>query len=196
MKVGIIQSNYIPFRGYFDFIRECDAFVLHDDLQYTKRDYRNRNRIKTPQGLRWLTVPVHYKHTGQLIQDTHIDYSKPWIQDHANMFMANYMDAPYMADAMRLLALTTGQPRTISSLNRTLLEQAHARFCTLACAQLVPEAGGSFRAHLYSAGHPAPVIVRTHSAIQRWALTSTRVWRWWRWRGTLRRSTRRQDGEI
>ena len=59
MKVGIIQSNYLPWRGYFDFIAECDVYVLHDDIQYTKGDWRNRNRIKTPNGPRWITVPVH-----------------------------------------------------------------------------------------------------------------------------------------
>ncbi len=61
MKVGIIQSNFLPWRGYFDFIREVDLFILHDDLQYTKGDWRNRNKIKTPRGAQWITVPVHYQ---------------------------------------------------------------------------------------------------------------------------------------
>jgi hypothetical protein len=57
-KIAISQSNYIPWKGYFDFINEVDEFVLYDDVQYTKRDWRNRNRIKTPHGLKWLTIPV------------------------------------------------------------------------------------------------------------------------------------------
>jgi len=57
-KIAISQSNYIPWKGYFDFIAGVDEFVLYDDVQYTKRDWRNRNRIKTPMGLKWLTIPV------------------------------------------------------------------------------------------------------------------------------------------
>jgi hypothetical protein len=57
-KVAIVQSNYIPWKGYFDLIAAVDEFILYDDMQYTRRDWRNRNRIKTPRGVQWLTVPV------------------------------------------------------------------------------------------------------------------------------------------
>jgi hypothetical protein len=57
----ITQSNYIPWKGYFDAIRQVDVFVVYDDMQYTKRDWRNRNLIKTPQGLKWLSIPVKLK---------------------------------------------------------------------------------------------------------------------------------------
>ena len=56
MRIAIVQSNYIPWKGYFDLIRSVDEFVLFDDVQYTRRDWRNRNRIKTPQGLTWLSI--------------------------------------------------------------------------------------------------------------------------------------------
>jgi hypothetical protein len=56
-KVAIIQSSYIPWKGYFDMIRNVDLFIFHDDLQYTKGDWRNRNKIKTPNGPKWLTIP-------------------------------------------------------------------------------------------------------------------------------------------
>ena len=56
--VVILQSNYIPWKGYFDLIHDADVFVFYDDLQYTKNDWRNRNKIKTAQGVKWLTVPV------------------------------------------------------------------------------------------------------------------------------------------
>ena len=123
MKVGIIQSNYIPWRGYFDFIRECDVFVLYDDIQYTKGDWRNRNKIKTPQGLRWLTVPVHYEHTEQLICDTRIDNSRDWQLDHVNLFYNNYQSAPYYEDAMQLLSsnLSHGLDTKISQQNTRLI---------------------------------------------------------------------------
>jgi len=57
--MSIIQSNYIPWRGYFDILRKSDEFVIGDNVQYTKQDWRNRNRIKTPNGVVWLTIPVH-----------------------------------------------------------------------------------------------------------------------------------------
>lgn len=57
-RIAVSQSNYIPWRGYFDLIASVDEFVFYDDVQYTTRDWRNRNRIKTPEGARWLTVPV------------------------------------------------------------------------------------------------------------------------------------------
>src|SRR6185436_10680486 len=60
-KVAIVQSNYIPWKGYFDLIAAVDEFVLYDDVQYTRRDWRNRNLIKTPTGLQWLTIPVEVK---------------------------------------------------------------------------------------------------------------------------------------
>ena len=57
-KVAIVQSNYIPWKGYFDLINLVDEFILFDDMQYTRRDWRNRNIIKTFNGLLWLTIPV------------------------------------------------------------------------------------------------------------------------------------------
>ena len=57
-RVAILQSNYIPWRGYFDLVASVDELVFYDDVQYTTRDWRNRNRIKTPQGPLWLTIPV------------------------------------------------------------------------------------------------------------------------------------------
>jgi hypothetical protein len=57
-RVAILQSNYIPWKGYFDIIHDVDEFIFHDDVQYTKQDWRNRNRIKTAHGPTWLTIPV------------------------------------------------------------------------------------------------------------------------------------------
>jgi hypothetical protein len=123
VRIGIIQSNYIPWRGYFDFIDDVDLFIFHDDLQYTKGDWRNRNRIKTPRGLVWLTVPVHYRATGQLICDTEIAYSTDWQMDHKNQLRANYGRAPYLSDALGILLSAFGyRDRTISQLNRRLIE--------------------------------------------------------------------------
>lgn len=58
-KILITQSNYIPWKGYFDSIQRVDEVILLDEVQFTKRDWRNRNQIKTPDGLLWLTIPVN-----------------------------------------------------------------------------------------------------------------------------------------
>lgn len=65
-KVAILQSNYIPWKGYFDQIASVDTFVLYDDVQYTRRDWRNRNKVKTGHGVQWLSIPVRVK--GQYYQ--------------------------------------------------------------------------------------------------------------------------------
>ena len=57
-KVAILQSNYLPWKGYFDLIAYVDEFIIYDDMQYTNRDWRNRNMIKTPNELLWLSIPV------------------------------------------------------------------------------------------------------------------------------------------
>ena len=57
-KIAILQSNYIPWKGYFDLVAAVDEFILYDDMQFTKNDWRNRNKIKTPKGTEWITVPV------------------------------------------------------------------------------------------------------------------------------------------
>jgi hypothetical protein len=125
MKVGIIQSNFLPWRGYFDFIREVDLFVIHDDLQYTKGDWRNRNRIKTPQGSEWITVPVNYRHTSQLIEETTIDYSIPWGQKMLNRIKASYRLAPCLDIYFDELSELLLEPAaSISDLNVRLLHWA------------------------------------------------------------------------
>ena len=57
-KFAVMQSNYIPWKGYFDLINDVDTLIIYDDVQFTKNDWRNRNKIKTQQGPLWLTVPV------------------------------------------------------------------------------------------------------------------------------------------
>jgi hypothetical protein len=71
--VAVVQSSYIPWRGYFDLMKRSDELILYDDAQYTRRDWRNRNQIKTAQGLKWLTIPVEVKgRYYQKIRDTRI----------------------------------------------------------------------------------------------------------------------------
>ena len=92
-RIAIVQSNYMPWRGYFDLIASVDEFVLLDDVQYTRRDWRNRNRIKTEQGTRWLTIPVEVsgRYT-QNIDETGI--AEPgWAAQHWSIVRQNYRDA-------------------------------------------------------------------------------------------------------
>jgi hypothetical protein len=99
MKKAIItQSNYIPWKGYFDSIAAVDVFVVYDDMQYTKRDWRNRNLIKTPQGLKWMSIPVEVKGKYfQKINETKIS-EKGWQKSHLGMLKQNYSKAKCFKD--------------------------------------------------------------------------------------------------
>ena len=92
-KISISQSNYIPWLGYFDLINRVDEFILYDDVQYTRRDWRNRNKIKTPKGLKWLTIPVDVKGKYfQRINETKIS-DKDWAVKHWQQIKQNYAKA-------------------------------------------------------------------------------------------------------
>jgi hypothetical protein len=95
MKVAVIQSNYIPWKGYFDIIHDVDVFVFHDDLQYTKNDWRNRNRIKTSGGPAWLTIPVGTSEH-RLICDVEIK-DPSWQKKHWDKIKTNYARAPHLS---------------------------------------------------------------------------------------------------
>lgn len=93
--VAILQSNYIPWKGYFDLIDLVDEFILYDDVQYTRRDWRNRNRIKSPQGVTWLTIPVQVKGKyHQRIIDTFVSDSD-WAKTHWQTLAHHYGRAPH-----------------------------------------------------------------------------------------------------
>lgn len=88
--IAIMQSNYIPWKGYFDMIHHVDEFVLFDDVQFTRRDWRNRNRIKTKGSLLWLTIPVATRGKfKQNIEDIVIDGEK-WRLNHWETIKRNY----------------------------------------------------------------------------------------------------------
>ena len=87
-RVAICQSNYLPWKGYFDLIHDVDVFVFYDDVQYTKNDWRNRNKIKTPQGVQWLTIPVgnhcHCRICDVKLQDSY------WQKQHWKTLVQRY----------------------------------------------------------------------------------------------------------
>ncbi|MGY6238997.1 WbqC family protein [Burkholderia ambifaria] len=122
-RIAIVQSNYIPWKGYFDLIAATDEFILYDDAQYTRRDWRNRNQIKTPQGVQWLTVPVRVKgRYHQSIRETEIDGTE-WAEQHWTRLRQNYARAPHFAQyAPELEALYLhGRHDTLSALNLAML---------------------------------------------------------------------------
>lgn len=104
-KVAILQSNYIPWKGYFDIIDSVDEFIFYDEMQYTKNDWRNRNKIKTQNGLIWLTIPCETKGSisnFQKINETKIT-DKRWAKKHWNSIQLNYAKAPYFKEYKEFL---------------------------------------------------------------------------------------------
>lgn len=98
MRILITQSNYIPWKGFFDGINAVDQVILFDDVQFTKRDWRNRNVIKTPEGLKWLTIPVQVKGKfSQKIRDTHVA-SNEWTKNHWLTIRHAYRKAEFFDD--------------------------------------------------------------------------------------------------
>lgn len=94
MRVSIIQSCYIPWKGFFDLIGQCDEYVVFDSAQFTKRHWHNRNRIKTANGLTWLTIPVVTKgRFDQAIDQVEIE--KPWAEKHWRAIELAYRPAPF-----------------------------------------------------------------------------------------------------
>lgn len=122
-RIAIVQSSYIPWRGYFDLIASVDEFVLYDDVQFTKRDWRNRNRIKTPNGPVWLTIPVHVKgRFEQLVRDTTVSDPR-WAEKHWRSIRAHYRRAPFFDDyaaAIEAMYAGAGDP-SLSRVNHHCL---------------------------------------------------------------------------
>lgn len=103
-KCAIVQSSYIPWKGYFDLINSVDEFVLLDDVQYTKRDWRSRNQILTSMGLQWLTIPVETKGKyKQLIKDVDVCDDK-WANKHWRAIEFNYRNAVFFDELCGKLA--------------------------------------------------------------------------------------------
>lgn len=123
-KVAILQSNYIPWKGYFDMIASVDEFILFDDMQYTRRDWRNRNQIKTPQGVQWISIPVLVKGKyDQKIKDTEIE-NPNWAVTHWKALVQNYRHTPHFDEiAAWLEPLYLAKTFThLSPLNRHFIE--------------------------------------------------------------------------
>ena len=125
-RVAIIQSNYVPWKGYFDLIGLVDELILYDEAQYTKNDWRNRNRIKTANGVTWLTIPIRLSgRFGQRICDTEVQDGR-WRRKHWATLAQSYAKAPffenYRADFEQAY-LQQDEPM-LSKINRSFIELA------------------------------------------------------------------------
>jgi hypothetical protein len=123
--VAILQSNYVPWKGYFDLMSAADELILYDEVQYTKHDWRNRNKLKSPVGVRWLTIPVQVKgRLGQRIDEARIS-DPSWAARHWATVKAWYGRAPffgYYRSVFEDLYLSTGEDPYLSQINRHFLE--------------------------------------------------------------------------
>ena len=122
--IAILQSSYIPWKGYFDIVGLVDEFVLYDDTQYTRRDWRNRNRIKTANGLAWLSIPVLVKNRyHQRIDETEIQ-DPHWAASHFRSLELNYRRAAHFGDYASLiesLYQQAAKERLLSNINELFL---------------------------------------------------------------------------
>jgi hypothetical protein len=93
MKVAVLQSSYMPWKGYFDLMHDAELFIFYDDVQFTKNDWRNRNKIKTPNGPMWLSIPVGDVIHRRIDEVAIIDGR--WQEKHWKSIKQNYSKAPY-----------------------------------------------------------------------------------------------------
>lgn len=128
-KVAMVQSNYIPWKGYFDIINTAELFVFYDDTQFTKEDWRNRNKIKTPGGVKWLTVPCGSK-TDRLICDVRLE-SSYWQRKHWDVIRHSYARAAHFKEYAPLL-----EEMYLGRTWNTLVELNHA-FITRICREVL-----------------------------------------------------------
>ena len=123
MKVVVLQSNYLPWKGYFDLIHDADEFIFYDDVQFTKNDWRNRNKIKSASGPIWLTIPVRQEILSQKISETKISQDN-WAEKHWKSISLNYSKAPFYSIYKETLEKFFSEIKTpfLSEINRSAIE--------------------------------------------------------------------------
>jgi WbqC-like protein family len=95
--IAILQSNYIPWKGYFDIIAAVDEFLIFDEAQFTRRDWRNRNRIIIDGRLHWLTIPVSSKgRFNAPIAEMEVS-ERGWAEKHWRSIQHAYGKAPFFS---------------------------------------------------------------------------------------------------
>ncbi|GGW73500.1 WbqC family protein [Alteromonas halophila] len=127
--VVIMQPSYIPWLGYFDLIRQSDYFVFYDDVQFVKQSWQSRNKINSPQGELYLSVPVQKKrhHYDVMIKDVLVDDKQPWRKKHFKSIEQNYRKAPYYRDYIDHLKCIYEQPfEKLADFNINLIKEIAA----------------------------------------------------------------------
>ena len=110
--LAVLQPSYLPWLGYFDQITRSDVFVIYDDVQFDKHGWRNRNRVKSPDGQpHWLTVPVKSKGK-PLVRDALIDNTLPWQRKQLGTVRQFYSKAPFFHEIYPELEKHLAKPRT------------------------------------------------------------------------------------
>lgn len=102
MKVAILQSNYVPWKGYFEMINNVDVFCFYDEVKYTKNDWRNRNKIVGPNGLYWITIPVSKDSVKLKISEVSFR-NLEWVDKHLLSLKQSYSKSPFKTEVLDFL---------------------------------------------------------------------------------------------
>lgn len=121
-KIAICQSNYIPWKGYFDLIAKSDIFVIYDEVQYTKNDWRNRNILKTSNGPKWITIPVKNYKLSKKINEVVTDL-KFWQRKHIKMITLNYSRSPFFKEYSERLFSLYENSENLSEINVKFIKE-------------------------------------------------------------------------
>ncbi len=127
-RVTLLQSNYLPWKGYFDLINSADEFIFYDDVQYTKNDWRNRNQVKTERGVEWISIPCGSR-LDRLICEVEVN-DKKWQNAHWSKIKQSYKKAPFFkkySDFFEDFYLG-GQRTSLSELNQYLIKHISSQF--------------------------------------------------------------------
>lgn len=151
-KIAILQSAYIPWKGYFDIINSVDEFLIYDIAGYSKNDWRNRNLIKTPNGPKWLTIPVQIEYTNQPINEVLIS-QKQWMDKHWKSISYNYSKAPFFKEYSKLLK------DVYLSIQSDNLTQVNLKFINTICSILTIETPISIAENQNNITNPSQKLV-------------------------------------
>ena len=103
MIISIIQPCFVPWLGYFEQIAVADIFVYMDDVQYTRKDWRNGNQLKSPYGVKNISFPVKKTSRETLIKDIEISYNHPWEETLVNQLSNWYRKSTFFNEVMELV---------------------------------------------------------------------------------------------
>ena len=129
----MLQSNYIPWRGYFDLANDADLFIFYDEVKYTKNDWRNRNKICDRQGSFWLSIPIHKDAVKQRISE--VELPEGWQEAHFKTIENCYKNAEGFSELKPLLEEMYLEKKwsTLSEMNRHYIQQISEKLGIKTC---------------------------------------------------------------